>query len=304
MRSRLGIVLTVLWLTATVLSGCRQAPAPPADTLRATVSIVPQQYFVQRIGGERVDVNVMVLPGANPATYEPKPGQLTALAKADVYFSIGVPFENAWLAKIAEANKHMLMIDTIADIGRLPMETHHQHEEEEETDEDRGHGEGAPDPHVWLSPELVKVQSQAVYEALAELDPAHSDVFKANLEAFVADIDILEADIEAALSDLSSGKFMVFHPAWGYFARDFGLEQIPVEVGGQEPSARELALLIEEAKEESIQVVFAQPEFSAQDAETIAEEIGGKVLLISPLAPDWLENMRNVAQTFADVLNR
>jgi len=148
------------------------------------------------------------------------------------------------------------------------------------------------------------VQSQAIYEALSELDPQHEADYKANLEAFIADIDDLEADISATLSGLKSNKFMVFHPAWGYFGDDFGLEQIAVEVGGQEPSAQELANLIQEAKEENIQVIFAQPEFSTQDAETIANEIGGEVLLISPLAPDWLQNLRNVAQTFSDVLNK
>ena len=95
---------------------------------------------------------------------------------------------------------------------------------------------------------------------------------------------------------------MVFHPSWGYFARDFGLEQIPVEVGGQEPSAQELAELIARAKEENIRIIFAQPELSTQDAETIAKEIGGEVLLVSPLSPDWLENLREVAQTFAEAL--
>jgi zinc transport system substrate-binding protein len=275
---------------------CPNQPSPTGDgELNVVVSIVPQKYFVERIGGDYVSVSVMVEPGANPATYEPKPEQLKALSGAAVYFSIGVPFEDAWLAKIAATNEEMVMVDTIVGIERMPMEAHH-HEEEE------GHAEGAPDPHVWLSPELVKAQSHVIYEALAELDPAHEAEYNSNLSAFVADIDALEADIEATLSGLSSNRFIVFHPSWGYFARDFGLEQIPVEVGGQEPSAQELAYLIEEAREDGIRIVFAQPEFSTQDAETIAREIGGEVLLISPLAPDWLENMRTVAQTFADVL--
>ena len=292
-------VLTLLaaFLAGTVTACCAGQPGLADDgKLDVVVSIVPQKYFVERIGGDYVSVSVMVEPGANPATYEPKPEQLKALSSAVAYFSIGVPFEDAWLEKIAAANEDMMMVDTITDIERMPMEAHH-HEEGE-------YAEGAPDPHVWLSPELVKVQSQAIYEALAELDPAHEAEYGANLDAFIADIDALEADIEVTLSGLKTKKFMVFHPAWGYFARDFGLEQIPVEVGGQEPSAQELARLVEEARGEGIRVVFAQPEFSTKDAETIAEEIGGQVLLISPLAPDWLENMRTVAQTFADVLKR
>jgi zinc transport system substrate-binding protein len=305
MRTRFNRSVIWVLLAALLVGGavaCNQKAGPAGDgKLNVMVSIVPQRYFVERIGGEYVTVSVMVEPGNSPATYEPKPEQLKALSDAAAYFSIGVPFENAWLDKIAETNKDMLMVDTIADIERMPMGAHHHDDGDEE---EHDHEEGAPDPHVWLSPELVKVQGQAIYEALAQLDPAHKDAYKTNLDAFVADIDQLEADIQATLSGLKSNKFMVFHPAWGYFAHDFGLEQIPVEVGGQEPSAQELAHLIEEAKEEGIQVVFAQPEFSTSDAETIAKEIGGEVLLISPLASDWLANMRTVAQTFANVLNQ
>jgi len=187
-------------------------------------------------------------------------------------------------------------------IDRQPVDAHHHHGDEEEEDDD--HAEGAPDPHVWLSPELVKVQSQTICEALIALDPDNEQDYRDNLAAFVADIDALESEIAATLSGLEGKKFMVFHPSWGYFANDFGLEQIAVEVGGQEPSAQELAALIQEAQEEGIRVVFAQPEFSTQDAKTIAQEIGGEVLLVSPLAPDWLENMRSVSETFAEVLSR
>jgi zinc transport system substrate-binding protein len=296
--NRLSILLLLTSLLAGVATACK-SPGPAGDgKLNVVVSIVPQKYFVERVGGDYVSVSVMVEPGASPATYEPKPEQLKALSNAAAYLSIGVPFENAWLDKIAAANEDMMMVDTIADIERMPMEAYYHAQDE------HAPAGGAPDPHVWLSPQLVEVQSQTIYEALVELDPAHEAAYGANLDAFIADIDVLEAEIEDTLSGLTGTKFMVFHPAWGYFARDFGLEQIQVEVGGQEPSAQELAHLIEEAREENIRVVFAQPEFSTQDAETIAQEIGGEVLLISPLAPDWLENMRAVAHTFADVLSK
>ena len=295
-------VLVLVALAMVALAGCASRESITGEEkLNLMVSIVPQQYFVERIGGDHVTVSVMVEPGNNPATYEPKPEQLKAVSSADAYFSIGVPFENVWLDRIAETNREMLMVDTIAGIERHPMAAHH-HEGEEEEDHDDA--EGAPDPHVWVSPELVKRQSQAIYEALVQLDPDHQDTYRTNLDAFIADIDALEADIRDTLSDLDTDKFMVFHPAWGYFAEDFGLEQIPVEVGGQEPSAQELAHFIEEAHEEGIRVVFAQPEFSTKAAETIAQEIDGEVLLISPLAPDWLANMRKVAETFAEVLKR
>jgi zinc transport system substrate-binding protein len=294
------LVLTLLLaLLAGSVTACRAGGTGLTSDgkLTVVVSIVPQKYFVERIGGEHVSVSVMVEPGANPATYEPKPEQLKSLSSAAVYFSIGVPFEDAWLDRIAAANADMMMVDTIVDIERMPMGEHRHEDEKQEAT-------GAPDPHVWLSPQLVKEQSQVICEALAELDPAHEAEYHANLDAFIADIDALQAEIETTLSGLKENKFMVFHPAWGYFARDFGLEQVPVEVGGQEPSAQEMAHLIEEARKENIRVIFAQPEFSTQDAETIAQEIDGEVLLISPLAPDWLNNMRTVAQTFANVLGK
>jgi zinc transport system substrate-binding protein len=273
-----AVLLATLWLAG---CGSNEEPATAEEALQITVSILPQKYFVERVGGSYVDVNVMVAPGNSPATYEPKPEQLAALSAADAYMSIGVPFESAWLDRIAAANSEMMMVDTAQGIEKV-----------------------GNDPHIWLAPELVKVQSQNIYEALVVLDPAHEATFKANLNAFDADIEALQGDIQETLTGLVSDKFMVFHPAWGYFAREFGLQQIPVEVGGQEPSAAELAALIQTAREEGIQVILAQPEFSTQDAETIAQEIDGEVLLISPLSPDWLSNMRDVAETFAEVLNR
>jgi zinc transport system substrate-binding protein len=276
-----GVLLSGLLLGLMMLGACGQGTVEESSAaLQITVSILPQRAFLERIGGEHVDVNVMVLPGASPATYEPKPAQLKALSDADAYVSIGVPFEDAWLSRIASANSEMLMVDTTEGIDRL------------------GEPEN-PDPHIWLSPELVKTQAETIRRALATLDPDHADDYEANLEAFVTEIDELDADIRETLAGVEERRFMVFHPSWGYFARDYGLEMIPIEVGGQEPSAAELAGLIARAKEEEIEVIFAQPEFSTEAAETIASEIGGEVLLISPLAEDWLRNMRKVAEAIA-----
>lgn len=261
-------------------------PASAAEKLNIVVSIVPQKYFVERIGGEFVNVSVMVQPGESPATYEPKPEQMVELTKAAAYISIGVPFEEAWLEKIKAANTNMKMVDTTQGIERMVTPN------------------GGFNPHIWLSPALVKIQSETIYKALVELDPAHEDQFKANLDAFLKDINALDAEIRATLEKTASKKFIVFHPAWGYFAREYGLQEIPIEVGGQEPSAQELAGLIEKAQTENIKVVFVQPEFSQEDAKTIAKEIGGKTLSIDTLNPDWLGNLKKVAETFAAVLNQ
>jgi zinc transport system substrate-binding protein len=261
------------------------------------VSILPQQYFVARIGGDRVTVNVMVAPGAEPHTYEPKPDQLRALSNSKAYFTVGMPFEQIWLERFKAAAPETRIVDTAACVKRLAMAGEHADEAVKVNDQ-------LLDPHIWLSPGLVKQQAAAIYAALAELDCVHQAEYKTNLDAFLADIDRLDADIRARLKGVQGRKFIVFHPAWGYFARDYGLEQIPIEIGGQEPSAADMARLIAQAREEDIKVIFAQPEFSTRAAETIAREIGGKVLLISPLDPDWLENMRRVAGAFAEVLSQ
>ena len=296
------ILLSACQNRATVIPDASAQPGGDGF-LKVTVSIAPQKYFVERIGGEFVEVTVMVQPGNNPATYEPKPEQLTQLSESALYFAIGVPFEDVWLDRIAAANSGMVIVDTVEGIRRLPLETAHAHDDGDVV-EDPVHNEGAPDPHIWLSPELVKIQSQSIYRALATADPNHEAVYRDNLAAFVTDIDVLQADIARTLAGVNSRKFMVFHPSWGYFARDFGLEMISIEVGGQEPSAQELARLVEDARAENIRVILAQPEFSTEDAKTIAREIGGGVLLVSPLAEDWLSNLRIVADTFAEVLSR
>jgi len=291
MKHKLILLVAVFaLLIAACAPDATEAPAEPipAETnkLNVIVSIVPQKYFVERIGGDLVNVSVMVQAGESPATYEPKPEQMVELTKAAAYVSIGVPFEKSWLEKFQAANPNMKMVDTTQGVERIATK------------------DGGFNPHIWLSPSLVKIQSETIYNALVELDPAHEADYKSNLDAFIKDIDALDAEIRATLEKTASKKFIVFHPAWGYFARDYGLQEIPIEVGGQEPSAQELAKLITMAKDENIKVVFVQPEFSQEDAQTIAKEIGGEVLAINSLSPDWLANLQKVAETFAAVLNQ
>lgn len=303
MINRLYVVVIMLLFGITPVVGCRQSPTPTSTTdekLQIMVSIPPQKYFVERIGDGYVTVNVMVPPGAEPHTFEPKPEQLKSLSRAQAYMRIRIDFEEAWMSKIKGINPKMLIVDTTQGIQRLPMpsgdqklgETAHANK-----------GENL-DPHIWLSPQLVKMQAQTIYKALVKLDAQNQAAYQANLNRFLADTDRLDADIRNSLQGVKNRKLIVFHPGWGYFARDYGLEQIPIEVGGQEPSAAELSALITRAKQEKIKVVFAEPQFSKQAAETIAKEIGGQVLLIDPLSPDWLNNLRQVSNTFAKVLGQ
>ena len=160
------------------------------------------------------------------------------------------------------------------------------------------------DPHIWLSLRLVKIQAETIYQALTEEDPSHRAYYQENLEAFHRDLDQLDREIVRSLRDMNSRKFMVFHPAWGYFAHDYGLEQIPIEIEGKEPTAKDLTHIMEEAKEEGIKIIFVQKQFSKTSAETVARAIGGKAVQIDPLARNYLNNMRQVADAFVEALRK
>ncbi len=314
MFKQIFLIFSVLF----ILSGISVA----ADKLPVFVSIVPQKYFVQQIGKDLVDAQVMVQPGASPATYEPKPQQMADLSKTKIYFAIGVPFENAWLSKIAAANPNMRVIHTDHGIEKLAMAAHHHHDDHEKGEhheeekhgheKDEHHGEAEHDkdhhehtgldPHIWLSPPLVKIQAQTILAALQEADPAHRSVYEANFKAFTAQIDRLDADLKKTFAGKTGLQFMVFHPAWGYFAHAYGLEQVPIEIEGKDPKPAQLKKLIQHARENGIKVVFVQPQFSTKSAELVAREIGGQVAFANPLAEDWMANLRQVADKFQAAL--
>lgn len=267
------------------------ANARTGEKLAVFVSIPPQKFFVQQIGKERVNVQVMVQPGASPATYEPRPRQMAALSKTRIYFAIGVAFEKTWLGKIAAANPSLRVVHTDHGIQKIPMAAHH-HDAEQHPEKDL---QGEPDPHIWLSPTLVMTQARTILHALVDIDPAHRAVYEANTRAFVAELAALDAELTKTLADLQGRQFMVFHPAWGYFARSYGLKQVPVEIEGKNPKPAQLQALIEHARKNHINVIFVQPQFSAKSAQLVAKEIGGRVTVADPLAADWSINLREVA---------
>lgn len=295
------LVGTTFWIGCTPSSenpADSPSPTTQAEAIEITVSILPQKYFVERIGGETVDVNVMVEPGASPATYEPKPQQMKALSDAAAYMAIGVPFEQAWMPRITSANKNMEIVDLTQGIERQPIAAHHHNHTHDNT------GEKANlDPHIWLSPELVKKQAETIYTALVELNPEQEAYYQENRDQFISDINQLDQTIEQTLANLENRTFMVFHPSWGYFAKEYNLEMIPVEVGGTKPSASEMSEFIKKAKAEQISVIFVQPQFGVSSVKPIAKSVNAEVLEIDPLAENWLENMQSVATTFKDALS-
>ena len=270
--------------------------APALGKMTVMVSVPPQKYFVQQICKDLADVQIMVPSGANPATYEPKPRQMAAIAKTRMYFSIGVPFENAWLKKIAAANPEMTLVPTDRGIQKLPMAVEHHHEGA------TPHEHGNLDPHIWLSPSLVGIQARTILEAVQAADPDHQSVYESNYKAFMVQVSNLDAELKRIFSGSSGQRFMVFHPSWAYFARAYGLKQVAIEIEGKEPKPAQLKKLIEHARDDGMRFIFVQPQFSARSAEVIAGEIGARVVIADPLAEDWAANLRAVARKFERAL--
>ena len=274
------------------------------SNINAIVSILPEQTFVKAIGGDKINVSLMVLPGNSPHTYEPKPSQMKDVAKAELYFAIGVEFENVWLDKFKNLNKRMQVIDLSSGIEKLSMPAHHdeahdKHHAEEHSEKHTEEHQGN-DPHIWTSPDNVKIIAKNIYKALAKADPANESYYRLNYEKFISLIAETDHKIKSILSNKPKGtKFMVFHPSWGYFAQAYGLKQLPVELEGKNPKPKELIHLIKEAKEEQISAIFTQPEFSDSIAKVMANELHIKVIKVSPLAPDWSENLINIAHAIA-----
>ncbi len=297
MQRHIGLLLAIFVL----LTGSR---AFAAEKPLVFVSILPQKYFVEKIAGDLMDVSVMVMPGASPATYEPSPKQMADLEKSKAYFSIGVPFEATWLKRFAGANPKMTLIRTDSGITKRPMVAHHHHEKGEHHSDHEAPAHGILDPHVWLAPEQVRTVAKNICDGLIQVDGAHKADYEANLQSFLKEIDSLDAKIKQILAPLPKNKriFMVFHPSWGYFAKEYGLKQIPIESEGKEPSPKELVEIVQHGRKLGIPVVFVQPQFSDKSAKVIASEMGAKVVPLNPLAEDWAANLLKVAEAFQSAL--
>lgn len=255
-------------------------------------SILPLAEFVKKIGGDRVSVTVMVGPGASPHTYEPTPQQLREVSEAKVYVKLGAPieFELTMLDKLLALNSKMTVIDAGAGVAQRSM-NEHEHDDQE-------HGIGT-DPHIWLSVRNARIMVNNIYNKLCFIDPDSKDYYTDNFFAYANALDSLDHELNSIISNKKNRRFMVYHPSWGYFCADYGLTQIAVEIEGKEPSARDLRKLIELAKREKIKIIFASPQFSVKGAEVIARDIGGHVIMVDPLARDYIDNIKKISRAFA-----
>ena len=286
--------IILLFVVTLLLFACNSRKPGNQDDSKpvVTVSILPQKTFVEKIGGDDFKINVLVPPGASPAAYTLLPSQLKEIARSEVWFRIGyIGFEQSWKDKIKQANKEMKVVDVSEGLDLIYGE--------KEQHGDHVHI-GGVDPHIWLSPSLVKQMAKKIANALSGLKPENSTEYQANYMEFVKEIDQLDVKIRNTLKDYKGSEFITFHPSLSYYAREYGLVQHSLESGGKEPTPQHLREVVDLAKENNIQVIFIQSEFDRDHARVFAEEVDGEVVEVRPLDPHWAENLMEITHILVD----
>jgi zinc transport system substrate-binding protein len=255
------------------------------------VSIPPQAFLVERLAGDLVETEILLPPGASPATYEPTPKQMAALDRSQLFLQIGVPFEGPVLAKVVDLMPDVRIVDCRAGVELDPI-----------GGDGHDHGYGFLDPHIWLDPRRMKTIADTTAKALQALLPVESQAIEGRLATLHAAIDDTDARVGRALAPLAGHTLFVFHPAYGYFTRRYGLIQRAVEVDGKAPSARRLATVIDEVQQQQVPVLFVQPQFSRSAAERVAKALDCKLVELDPLAGDYLTNLETMADRIVRAL--
>ncbi len=269
-----------------------QLLAGNASTLEVFVSVPPQKWLCEQLGGGLVNVHLLVEKGQEPHGFEPAPRKIQLLSRSRVFFTVGMEFEQELTRRLRTGSPHMRIVDTSKTIQKIQMEgaVH-------------AHGEGL-DPHVWLSPPNLKSMGAVMAAVLIEEDPDHEHTYKKNLWLLNSLLDDLDQDLAKTLAPYRGASFFVFHPAFGYFAHRYQLKQMAVETGGKSPTPKQLFGLIREAKADGVQVIFVQPQFDPRSAESVAAAIDGRVVPLDPLAEDAVRNLGNMAAEIARALEK
>lgn len=291
-----------------MLLGAQQAKA----AVEVFVSISPQKWLSDRIGGQHLATGVLIQKGQDPHTFEPTPRQVEALTRSQLYFTIGLEFEEQIIAKILQSSAKLQIVDSTAGLEKMAMVEHGHHGEEgthhedpgkEEHHEDgHGHDHAGLDPHVWLSPVNLKIMAAEMAKSLIAVDPQNSGDYTANLDQLSRELDELDRKIAAQLQPYAGATFFVFHPSFGYFAKRYGLQQEAVEVEGKSPTPKQLSGLITEVKADGVKVIFVQPQFDPRSGQAVATAIGGEVVPLDALAEDVIGNLETIAAKISAAL--
>lgn len=290
-RSRRALLGLILVFCLAPAAGCRTAGAADGPRDRRTekpviaVTIVPQQTFVEAVCGDLAEVITMVPPGNSPENYEPTAREMERFSDAALYFSIGVPVEQASILPGAGSVKVISLQEAAAAV--YP---------------ERTFASGGRDPHIWLSPKRVQVMIQTIADEMSLLDPGNEAAYRKNAEEYMQRLEDLDRQITKALEGVRNKKFIVYHPAFGYLADDYGLTMYSLEEEGKEATAQRLQEMTDLAKAEGIKVVFYQEEMDSRQSKAFADELGGKTVQLSPLAADYIENLKQMADTIAEAM--
>jgi len=274
---KLPVILLILVMSI-VITSCKIAPSPDI-----CVSIPPQAYLVKRIAGADMPVTIMIPPGSAPPTYAPTASQIRDLHECKLYVKNGHPdfnFETMHIDPYLNKHPEVLLVDMAKNQDIVPG-----------------------DAHIWLSPKIMGNAAKRIYEQLIQLYPKRQDELKSNLDILLRDIGKLDMELHSLLDPYHHSKFLTLHPSWGYFSRDYGLEQVSIRHENKAPSTKEIAHLIEDAKNWNIHIIFVQKEFSSEQLNVISREINANIVALDPLNENWLKNIQNTGRTLAKVFD-
>ncbi|KER06882.1 Zinc-binding protein AdcA [Marine Group I thaumarchaeote SCGC AAA799-E16] len=274
--------------------------------LKVVSSFYPLLEFSQNIGQEKIDATLLTPVGVEPHDWEPTIKDVQRMESSDLIIINGIGFET-WVESLEENNFSGTIVDTSNGILIKTIdESDEEHEEESEEDSHDEHALG--DPHIWLNPVLAKIQVQNIANAFSNSDPENRDFYQTNAAAYIKQLDSLDSKIRTELSSCTN-DFIAFHDAFSYFADEYGLTQHTI-LSSNDPhgdvSARTLEKVISEARNLNIKVIFSEEAVNQKTSEIIANEIGGKVLLLSPLEVvedgTYISKMKNNLENLKEAL--
>lgn len=287
-RSRvfLRFILAALVTLSILLMPCCVREVSDKNKPIIAVTIVPEHTFVKEVCGDLVQIVTLIAPGYSPESYEPAPSEIERFSKADLYFTIGVAVED--ISILPSVKKDIKVISLQNEVSAVYA--------------DRMFSANSRDPHIWLSPKRVKVMIAAISREVCILDPENADIYKKNAENYIKRLDELDEYIINVIRQMENKKFIAFHPAFGYFAEDYGLTMYALQQEGKDAAPRHLQEMVDLSKKEGIKAIFYQEEIDSRQAKAFAEEIGGKTVKLAPLSADYIDNLVLMADTLAEVI--